>query len=790
MKHQKILVIITALVLSMVNILLISNDDKVLASAGGGNDGDGNCNMGINLSYIWEITQKLANVTYDAYNETDIPRGRAFGSKGAQFTIDEILEPEMNYTIGLEDVHTEQIQHIPDSEKNYTSIINMTDFELTINNDNYPYENPVPKTEMYVIPNGYPYNDQGLLTGTNTLDNTKIIQNNITDLWPFAGTYNNYHLNITQDNYEQLNNINQLIIGNLTYLEPEDPPPSKESQHGRVYLLDDTSGCQNKIDNLTIANAGIIIDTGSKGLNYANAENSYLSIVSINENEGDTLKELLTNYTVLVDNITGNLTFTYNLAEGWWPTNNHVYIDRIPDHYELANITWSEGLLIKSIAKYISNRDEPTFVDYYACVNAKTLFWRIINIFRSFECKGVVLFDSHNYHFTMCTFNHWTGESLDEYTISEQFIEQTNMGPSLPVFTLNYTIGSWLLNNRVCTTLDGYADQELTVETPSNPGLEAYNVVGNITIDESPDDAVAIISNRMDGMWGQTPGDSGVGGGIVLGIAKYMKEYNIRPKYNLTFLFTTGEEFRFRGAYHYNDSHPEYNIKYWLILDQLGFDQIDQPLFLYYKNSSHGDILNETFLNQTQYWSRTGYVNITENGDGEGSEQGVASSRPECDSFCIVKGTNYSWDQWHRAGASYTDGDSISHIDRNDVNVTAELAWNVTKYFVVDPDCWFSNYEISSVDTDDADELVDSVDVNYTIESALPSDLLMVKAMIIDDENVVNSEWMNFTVNSPGYTGSIQVTLPSNCSPGEYNFTIILYNSTAVSYTHLRAHET
>ena len=32
-------------------------------------------------------------------------------------------------------------------------------------------------------------------------------------------------------------------------------------------------------------------------------------------------------------------------------------------------------------------------------------------------------------------------------------------------------------------------------ETGGEPGIEAYNVIGNITIDESPDDAIVIISN-------------------------------------------------------------------------------------------------------------------------------------------------------------------------------------------------------------------------------------------------------------------------------------------------------
>ena len=169
---------------------------------------------------------------------------------------------------------------------------------------------------------------------------------------------------------------------------------------------------------------------------------------------------------------------------------------------------------------------------------------------------------------------------------------------------MNYSVGNFLFTNRGNTTVTGYTNQVFEEETAESPGATAHNVVGNITIDKSPDDAIAIISNRYDGMWGQTPGDSGVGGGILLGIAKYFKEHNITPKYNLTFLFTTGEEFHYRGAHHYNDSHRynesnnENNIKYWLILDQLTFDQQDTELCTFYTNRDHGKIINEIMKNQ------------------------------------------------------------------------------------------------------------------------------------------------------------------------------------------------
>ena len=480
----------------IVNILLVSNDDKIVASTEGGNGSNGDNNGGINLTYVWEITQQMANVIYDAYPPGDIPKGRSFGSKGGNYTVYQILKPEMDINIGLEDVHTEQIKHINDPveiKKNYTSIINMIDFQITINNDDYPYENPVPKTEMYVIPNGFPYTDLGELTGNNTLEDVEILQNNMTLYWPLAGTYNDYHFNITQENYDNINNINGLIIGNVTYLQPNDPPPNKESQYGRVYLLDDTQGCQDKIDNLTIANAGIIIDDGSKGLNYANTQNCPFPAISIDDTDGNTIKELLENYTVLVDNVTGNLTFTYNLGVGWWPPNPHIFIDRIPDHFEITNITLLEGPLIKAIA-CSQGHSTPTFGDYVGCVAAKSLIWRLINPYKLYKCKGIVLYDSYDYHFMICTFNYWIDEPPQEQKLINFSLNQTKYGPSLPVFTLNQTIGSWLLNHRQTTTLTGYANQELTIETTDSPGVEAYNVIGNITIDKSPDDAIFILT--------------------------------------------------------------------------------------------------------------------------------------------------------------------------------------------------------------------------------------------------------------------------------------------------------
>jgi len=165
---KKIFAIIMMLLMCISAIIIIPNDFEVEASPGGGGGGEDD-GSSLNNSYIWDRVKDFVDVIYLAYDETDIPKGRSYGSKGGNYTVKYILKPKME-EMNLTDVHTEQIKHIPDPDikKNYTSIINMTDFNLKINNcscKTYPWLNPVPKKEMFVIASGYPLNDFTSLTG-------------------------------------------------------------------------------------------------------------------------------------------------------------------------------------------------------------------------------------------------------------------------------------------------------------------------------------------------------------------------------------------------------------------------------------------------------------------------------------------------------------------------------------------------------------------------------------------------------------------------------------------------
>jgi hypothetical protein len=394
------------------------------------------------------------------------------------------------------------------------------------------------------------------------------------------------------------------------------------------------------------------------------------------------------------------------------------------------------------------------------------------SIFENIQCEGIILYDSDDYHF-MVSLN---SESADPYF-------------PIPYYTFNFSVGDFLVTNKATTTLTGYANQTYLQEQPGIPGAIGENIYGNITIEKSPDDAIAIISNRYDGMWGQTPGDSGFGAGIVLGIASLMSElkddYGIFPRYNTTFLFTTGEEYGFRGAHHYSDLHGakyEDKIMYWLVLDQLAFNQNHVVQELSISNTSKIEIL-KAIVADGNFEERTGYLfRIPPEGYITGTEQAVfAENFTAADVVCFADDMFYEWDHYHRTGQHFTDGDAMDNLDRNKGNVTAEIAWNVTKYFLYNPDCWFEGpISYSQVDID-SDSYIDSINATFTVKSLLPVDKVRVKASLKYPVNNITIFWKNFDfiATSEGTQKTITVTLPPTFEgEGNYSLYLELFNST------------
>ena len=83
-------------------VVLVPEEYNVKASGGGG--GDEENNVGINMSYVEDITTALSEIITDSniYPEGTLAKGRAFGSAGEHYAAEGILQDEM-IALGLYD---------------------------------------------------------------------------------------------------------------------------------------------------------------------------------------------------------------------------------------------------------------------------------------------------------------------------------------------------------------------------------------------------------------------------------------------------------------------------------------------------------------------------------------------------------------------------------------------------------------------------------------------------------------------------------------------------------------
>jgi hypothetical protein len=670
----------------------------------------------------------------------------------------------MNNTLNLTNISIERLQYINNTLKNYSSIINVSDFSFTVNSIGgkpYPYANPIPKKEMFPIAvktfrkshwsHNYTFNDS-----------VEIRPINMTKFFPIWGIFEEI---IQISHFQFLNNNYFPLIGNVTFIPQNSSVPSSDEQYGRVYLLDDVNGVQEKLENITNAMGVIIIDTGNPRI--ADASDCTYPVILIYSADGNDVKELLEDYTVVVDNVRNlsrKLTFTYD--PDCLSREPYFVIDRIPDYNEFLKLTKIGNIRDNLYYFIFSIKLNPGIQTYLACFMYKAYI-----LAADPKCMGIILYDSHDYHFM------W---SMNTQSKKNWIV--------LPTICVNNSVGKFLRDNCANKTLTGYINQQYLAETNNTPGAIGYNIYGNKTIDKSPNDTIAILSNRYDGMWGQTPGDSGVGTAIILGIAKYFNDHrSVKPKYNLTFLFTTAEEYGFHGARYYCDKHisQKQKVKYWLSLEQQGFNQDGCKLCIDYRdtsdNSSFDKILDE--IRKDSGYPEENTINRTGAEISDGSEQATIDAIfNNTTTFCLGKDQDRRWDQWHRTGSNYTEGDSMKNIVRDEVNASARLTLGFVKYFMINPDCRFDgSITYKTVDSpNDSDIINDSINATFTVKTSLPVDKVRVRAMMKTEDNYTRF-WKDFDFNatSEGTQKTITVTLPPTfLLPGKYHLFLQLYNST------------
>ena len=778
---KKIVSILVMIMLACTGLtLFVDNDFNVEGSPGGGSDWVNETLL--DYTYMFDI---LDNLTYVVHNDSIwgagdevIRMGRAFGTEGDNWTANYIRNESEK--LGLENVQKIPLDTIgPENYEGeipwkYENIswrcdykIETVDYNLTFNHPDWLVEwssdGHVPKNESFVMPSAWTClnksnPDYHKWTYNNSFMNSKIVHKNIGEKILMEGATSDNYFNVSIDNVTNID----ILYGNVTYLTIGENLP--DDQECRLFLFDEEQNCEDQLANVTNATGVILIHNDTRGYtaNTSSYQNISIGRCNIADNNVSDVIDMLENGTaIFAENINNSeiLTFYHNFSYlTWWPKdqNNGLFIIH---EFSDWGVIWFWHGVFGALNGFFQECTENGFL------------------------HGFIIYDNYDdVHIMERTSRDWRGWDYTSDLGTWYYISKNT--PPLQTFLINKTIWDDFLMERIedeDNTVSGYLEQE-------EKNVTAYNVLGNITINQSPDDAIIVLEGRPDAWWGECPGDSGAGTGIIMGIAKYIKENEIKPKYNLTFLFTTGEEYGMRGSWYHSLTHPDDNIIYWIGTDQLGFnfEGTGQQTILS-NNSTKGDrgivwaIANETQLvEQSGYWFDT-----VETKDPQSTNEAAFRWRGEifgknCSTICIHK---KGWDYHHRAGKNYTEGDSMKYMDREDLNATLNFSWGIVKYYCFNPDAWFTNVSYQVFDSvNDGDALNDSIRANFTLNTILPHDKLRVELLYDiqggSSDNLYSIQ--NYSVNSSGLDASVVFSIPDDMDKGDYSIKLVLYNSTGI----------
>ncbi len=787
---KKILSMLVCMLVCLSTVLIIPDNLNIKASGGGGGGGSIGGEAELDYEYLWEQINATASVIYNAYSDNDIRKGRFMGSKGGKYAAENIIQKQMG-KMGLDNVHNDTIQPINDII--YNRLIEVTGFNLSVNiNGN---EKVINKREAFPEPTTFEgYGQDKNYNFTDLKVDYQDFKNG------FPEYLFNFNHEITQ--FGTYNTENSILLGNLTYITDEQQIHDPEEQEGRVYLFDRDSDSPEIFNNITNA-SGIVIVKSDKIIPLS-LSNSPSPVREINKSDGDFLKDICNNNSdVIIENIfSENVTIHYDLNETCIPDTDFFKIDRIPDHIELKNY-WSiyfNFIINRIIDQNIIHPPDPTLMTYTKAVGGWKIIWYyILNPWLDDKglptCKGFILYSSFDHHLMLPKWLTWddsTDSSGNSYNLHTSFFGGGILDSQpLPVYCINKTLGENLLNSDPPAKVSGDIQQKYYEGTQQKPGIEADNVIGELNIDESPDDKFVFISNRYDGMWGETPGDSGIGTGIVLAIAKQMKEfqqnYSFDPKYNITYLFTTGEEIGFRGAYYHKDNMTEdehKKVHKWIGFDQLGMNQSDvvfepelRAPYNFNNATKYRDVLIEIAkINDYKNYSFEPKTIKS----GVGASEDFVWGESICDTVVFSRDNCRAWDRWHCTGDDYGKGDSLNFTDSDDVDRTYNIAWDFVKYICYDPDTEFDSISHELWDSpNDNNTIPDHLNVSYTISSVMPFDRVKVKAILLQPLELPKIVTRIYQINSSSTrTDYINFSLDKNTILGRYGLGVYLYNST------------
>ena len=746
------------------NSVVIFNTNVDVKATGGGGEEEGD--IGLNVTYIKDITEKLSDVIFDAYDPGDLRKGRYFGSEGERYAATEILAYEMD-EIGLydpcldsEDPYLEKLENIDADDYLKGSITNLTEeleplsYGITIHEQNGNNTINTTLTDFHIEPI---WNWRVLFGAAKTIEywpkiifpNYEVTREKIKERLERWGL-KDYGMNMSMNKNWLTKNV---TCNNLKLV----PRPTNGD-----WFTDFINATKENISNnkSIIDFSSLIAYIISQFQEYYNFTFGELN-ASIAETKFPWFNESWKPQSIGEDE-----DFIYfGIDNSHNPDVNEPYYlkkylrnieNEFPEHPLI-------GLVMGRVASFI------TFVNIF-----EKLLWNITMP----NCKGIM-----KYNFNNSTYNM---QGMAGEAVNTLFINGSTGNP-IEGNLSNYTVSFW-------------------INQSWNDTIDSYNVIGQINgTDQSK---TVILSCLYDSWYNQGTVDSGIGCAIVMGIAKYMQENKIKPKYNLKFILFSGEEPGCRGAYYYEEKHKDEKVPIIIDLNQLGMDQVPLTLNVYINNQgilyNQGPIkyqikqnILQTITNFTQYEERL------DDGSNLSLNDGTVTGNywpylynwerqwEGTDTLCFLKSytrNGIGWTNHHRTGENHTKGDVFDHYYPKDVELTTELIYNITRYYALTSHAWFDGTPTRTVwdSPDDNDNQDDSVNVTFSIKTSLPHDRVMVRAILYPKA----TKWhpffpllyryenrSSYTVTPEGIEDTLTISIPKDAPRGNYKLRLYLYNS-------------
>lgn len=274
-------------------------------------------------------------------------------------------------------------------------------------------------------------------------------------------------------------------------------------------------------------------------------------------------------------------------------------------------------------------------------------------------------------------------EGIIMYQTKDDF-HDTAVGGGLrqPKIVVNGSVG-----DRILSDIDNYR-VDFNITEMYNESLESYNVIG--LLEGTNKDKTVIVDCLYDSVWCQGTGDSAIGMGIVMGVAKYFNEHNITPKCNIKFCGFGGEEAGLRGVKYYVDTHNDEKVTHVIDMNQVCSNQ-EWPRLTLNVICNKLTFANEIWpiIEESNYTQRVGIKDIAKRwwplgapSDDRAFTWDRKDKNLNIKTVCFLE--DFPWIAHHKDGMNHTKGDVFENVNWKEVVVLGEIVIKIVEHLTVE----------------------------------------------------------------------------------------------------------